>query len=141
MDDRQAFLKSIETAPWDDELIRGVYADWLDEHGEHEEADRQRKYVPAERWLREFARKHSDYFEMSHDYGGEYEDVLYGELMDFLKRHVNGEHNIPLEIGSNYDADFNDYSNEMWQHFEVVTGMPSPQNEYRYEKPPFRCDC
>ena len=48
---RRAFLTAIGAARWDDELPRLVYADWLDENGEHEEAERQRKYVPAERWL------------------------------------------------------------------------------------------
>ena len=48
MDERQAFLDAIAAGPWDDEVTRLVYADWLDEHGEHEEADRQRKHIPVE---------------------------------------------------------------------------------------------
>ena len=54
MDRREEFLARVREAP-EDELLRSVYADWLDEQGEHEEAQRQRKYLPARRWLREFA--------------------------------------------------------------------------------------
>src|SRR5438105_15639232 len=38
---------------------RLVYADWLDEHGEHEEADRMRKWPAAKAWLVKFCAKHN----------------------------------------------------------------------------------
>jgi len=139
MDERQAFLNAIAAGPWDDELIRDVFADWLDEQGEHEEADRQRKHVASERWLRSFARKHSDDF-YGHEDEEEREDNIessYGRLMYFLKRHADGEHYLPFDT----PYGFNDYSDKLWECFEVVTRLKSPQDESRREMPPFRCAC
>ncbi|WP_088255349.1 TIGR02996 domain-containing protein [Fimbriiglobus ruber] len=157
MDERQAFLNAIAAGPWDHELPRLVFADWLDEHGEVEEADRQRRYVSSERWLREFSMKHrNEYFS---DYRGKYvedeatgesqeippvdagneEDIdsSYGKLMYFLKRHVDADHYLPFDTPYGFD----DYSDELWQHFRVVTGLVPPEGEHRHAIPPFRCAC
>lgn len=50
MSDRDAFLEAL-TQNEDDAVLRLVYADWLDEQGEHEEADRQRRWPAAKEWL------------------------------------------------------------------------------------------
>ena len=55
MNERKAFLKLLAKNE-DDTTTRLVYADWLDEHGEHEEADRQRKWPAAREWLVQFCK-------------------------------------------------------------------------------------
>lgn len=51
MDDREAFLAVIAADPVN-HVERCVYADWLDEHGEVEEATRQRAWVGAYKFLK-----------------------------------------------------------------------------------------
>ena len=48
--DQSTFLKAIEAEPMN-EGLRGVYADWLDEHDRPEEAARQREWVKAYQYV------------------------------------------------------------------------------------------
>jgi uncharacterized protein (TIGR02996 family) len=128
--DRRAFLNAIEASPRDQELPRLVYADWLDENGEHEEADRQRKYVPAERWLRGLAGQITDY--------ETFEPMRYETLIEaattFLRSGIG--HDM-------YGWDMLDVVNqqkaEFWKNFEIVTGLPVP--ERTRERMFFGCTC
>lgn len=43
----------------DDTTLRLVFADWLDERGEHEEADRQRRWPVAKAWFQRFCYEHN----------------------------------------------------------------------------------
>jgi uncharacterized protein (TIGR02996 family) len=121
VDRREEFLARVREAP-EDELLRSVYADWLDEQGEHEEADRQRKFLPARRWLREFA------YELDLTY-----EALIQAAHDYLKS------------GDAYCLDFDtpdlvyEGREEFWKSFEVVTGaaVPAEKREWMF----FRCAC
>ena len=58
MNDRYDYLEYL--AEFEDDLaIRLVYADWLDEQGEHEESARQRSWPAAKAWLICFCEIHN----------------------------------------------------------------------------------
>jgi uncharacterized protein (TIGR02996 family) len=136
MTDREAFLKVIEAAPWDDDHPRLIYADWLDEHDEPEEADRQRKWLTSEKWLRKFV---EDTYSPSYDaliaaavgdhhknrdedddyYGSSFEEWGDTKYLHFSGRDASGE--IPPEF---------------WDHVAIVTGRVPPVKATR-----FSCSC
>lgn len=162
--DREPFLRAIEAAPWDDSLARLIYADWLNERSEDDEAERQRQYVDSEKWLREFAaREEFGYYPRGHPWRDDeedaqdgfdreawrsarrgtldhedspYERLLYMLTVQALSGDEDGELFLPFET----PYDFKDYSDDLWRHFEVITRIKPPE-KYRYELPPFRCAC
>lgn len=158
--EEKAFLSAIEAEP-NNYQLRYIYADWLDENGDHEEADRQRKYEHSlmrlrqiaidnelgwvetlesleraeespdgyERWEQGYVRKEDDQYA--------YESNPLVQLLYFLERHLESDSfYLPFETPYGFQ-----YSEEMWQCYEIVTGKPSPKNQYRSEMPPFRCSC
>jgi uncharacterized protein (TIGR02996 family) len=58
MNEQDEFLQVLAENE-DDTALRLFYADWLDEHGLHEEADRQRKWPAAKEWFVKFCREHN----------------------------------------------------------------------------------
>jgi len=151
----QPFYKAIASLPWYDDSARVVFADWLDEHGFHDEADRQRKYVPSCRWLKDFAERHSDF--KTYSFSPEYADTIFdtdtglGRLLAFLQAHTEEDVGDEDEDGNvlrdchvvlGFDTPyFTDYSEELWEHFEIVTATKAPQGIYRTRRPNFRCTC
>jgi uncharacterized protein (TIGR02996 family) len=166
--EREDFLRAIEQRQkenFQDPAIRLVYADWLDERDEADEAERQRKFVEAETWLRKFA---VGYFETYCDYkywiledlrsghvptpeeivarefnwkwGGNIgdRDCAFGQLMIMLNATV--EKDYYLSYDTPYDIPFSD---ELWEKYEIFTGIKGPPLDHvdRTEMPSFRCSC
>jgi uncharacterized protein (TIGR02996 family) len=113
---QDAFLKALAADP-DDAATRLVYADWLDEHGEHEEADRQRRWPAAKEWLVRCCKEHS-----------RYEDLTCEALLEF-------GHKIASQASSSERVYFHSWpvwqalqgnSQEFWKNWSIVTGTPPP---------------
>jgi uncharacterized protein (TIGR02996 family) len=132
MHEREAFLDYIASRPWDDHAARAVYADWLDERGEHEEADRQRKYVPAKAWLRAFCGIEDDDAEAY--YIGV--NTLIREAGKALE-----DGSLIVDCGANEDMcdNLRRDCREFWHNVSVVTGLPLPEGHA--EKSRFGCSC
>jgi uncharacterized protein (TIGR02996 family) len=124
MIERSAFLKALAENE-DDTRVRFIYADWLDEHGEHEEADRQRKWPGAKEWLVRFCRENNP----SPDEEDPYEWVIsYEELIELGREAVEGGD--WFSCGNNMtmcDALRANYR-EFWKNWSVVTGVPLPSD-------------
>jgi uncharacterized protein (TIGR02996 family) len=116
MTERDIFLKFL-AANEDDTTTRLVYADWLDEHGEHEEADRQRKWPAAKEWLVRYGKEKVRYGEVS-----------YAELIEFGRqaaRKASSSERVYFDNEALWHALQAD-SQEFWKHWSVVTGIPLP---------------
>ena len=137
---RDGLLKALAENE-DDTTTRLVYADWLDEQGEHEEADRQRKWPAAKAWLVQFCRDHNppdDEAEESEEWV-----ISYEELLELGREAVEGADNegIGFHCGNNMEMceALQDNSLEFWKNWSVVTGVPLPPDVG--EKSYFSCSC
>jgi uncharacterized protein (TIGR02996 family) len=111
--DEEAFLLAVQQAPEDD-APRLVFADWLDERGREDEADRYRRWRESKQWLEDFANSYS------WASGPSWESVDYATLMAVARSHCEGDGRTQsIHTG---DRDY-DVPSEFWAHFEVVTGL------------------
>jgi uncharacterized protein (TIGR02996 family) len=135
VNERDAFLRALAEDE-DDTPTRLVYADWLDEHGEHEEADRQRKWPAAKEWLVRFFRDHN-----SGDYHGQldsYEDLVERGRVAVAEADERG---LGFDCGSNEslcDA-LRANPRQFWENWSIVTGIPLPP-DFEH-KSYFGCSC
>lgn len=121
MSEREAFLRAI-AANEDDTLVRLVFADWLDEHDEHEEAERQRKWPAAKTWLDNVCKEHNAGCR-------EGQEFTYDQLLNF-GRCASATTDVMIEVSSgipdSYDivTAIRDRIPEFWRAWSVVTGLP-----------------
>ena len=137
MSEREAFLKALE-ANEDDTTTRLVYADWLDEQGEHEEADRQRKWPAAKEWLVRLCQENNPANE--HDPDEWY--ISHEKLLELGLEAVSREDgDYWIHCMNNIDMCFALRSNseEFWKNWSIVTGIPLPPDIN--EKSNFSCGC
>jgi uncharacterized protein (TIGR02996 family) len=126
----------------DDTTTRLIYADWLDEQGEHEEADRQRKWPAAKEWLVQFCQENNP----TPDEEDPYERVIsYKELLELgrqaVEEAVADESGFGFYCGNNMTMSnaLQENGQEFWKNWSIVTGIPLPPD--MDEKCYFRCAC
>jgi uncharacterized protein (TIGR02996 family) len=122
VNDRDAFLVALRDQE-DDITTRMVYADWLDDHGEHEEADRQRKWPAAKEWLVEFAKQFSDEW----DEDVYLTPVTYEKLIELGHKGLSQGHVICGNNDSLWYA-LEQNSKDFWMKWSIVTGVVVPDD-------------
>lgn len=125
MNERDAFLNALAVNE-DDTTVRLVYADWLDEQGEHEEADRQRKWPAAKEWLVRLCR----------DNNPDYAWQIPYEMLIELGQYTDG-----FDCGDNMSMceALRENSREFYRNWSIVTGislLPFKEENIR-----FTCRC
>jgi uncharacterized protein (TIGR02996 family) len=122
MNDREAFLAAL-AANEDDVTTRMVYADWLDEHDEPEEADRMRKWPAAKAWLINYAAGVSPY------------DADYGNVHAYEKFMENVNEGTIFYHGSDcHSASEVEHADELYANLTILTGR-------QYGSGSFSCSC
>jgi uncharacterized protein (TIGR02996 family) len=147
--EQEVFLQALENDE-DDTMTRLVYADWLEERGEHEEADRQRRWPAAKEWLVRF---HRDYCadgdeetrsEAPDDENSwSYLNISYASLLKLAQKafETAEEGQIFFFCGANesmMDA-LRANSREFWMNWSIVTGVSLPPDAA--EKSRYSCAC
>lgn len=124
MSEREAFLKALAENP-DDVATRLVFADWLDEQGEHEEGDRQRKWVAAREWLVKFCHDNNPPPEEQDD-----SYISYERLMTLARVAIKSGNQAGLwyEVRNNHTLwkALRNNEKEFWKNAALVTGATPP---------------
>lgn len=134
---RECFLKALALNE-DDTVTRLVYADWLDEQGEFDEAQRQRLWPEAKAWLVKLAKE-------SGGHGCNYNDfetITYEDIVQAGISHIDsGGHDWLTQLGGESlrcKTDLRAY----WRNWSIVTGRPVPEaDQYGHVPQPFSCYC
>jgi uncharacterized protein (TIGR02996 family) len=117
--EQEAFLKALKKNE-DDLTTRMVYADWLDDRGEHEESDRQRKWPAANEWLVAFVKEYN----ADKDEDDEYDSpITYEEL---IRMGHEGLSEGSVFCGGSYSLceALEGVSRDFWKNWSIVTGVP-----------------
>jgi len=142
--DQEAFLARIKEKP-DDEALRQVYADWLDEHDQPDEANRQREAVGAIQWLRAFMLRinYYDYDEETYERipgtAKEGQPHTFQDILDIGQEGLNGEGCFGTDAGADVFREGEVSKEEFFRNWSLVTGVPV--TETQAEDVYFRCAC
>lgn len=137
--DRKVFLTTLRDDP-EDALTRAVYADWLADHGHYAEADRQREYHAARKWLKAVATDCGG----NTDYDGDtYSVTTLADLVNAGRAYITSEgEDYYVQYGHESLRNFmhqGDHRNLYWKHWSTLTGEAVPE-KYRTDSP-FSCSC
>ena len=124
----------------DDTGLRMVYADYLDELGEHEEAERQRAWPAAKAWLVAFAAKHTvNNYDVRLETGIQRDPMTYKHLMEVCNLWDENRPMFPVHDSDDALDALEDetLAKELWRNWSIVTGKPGPI--HRIDLNPFVC--
>lgn len=146
MDDRQAFLDALKKNE-DDVATRMIYADWLEENGEDDEAERQRKWPAAKRWLQDFRRsinrEGGEWDEESDKWlgNGTYElPHSYADIIEAGHLLAAGEfYCFKTDRGADFFREDESNVEKFLLNWSIVTGIPVPDKVF--EEPNIGCAC
>jgi uncharacterized protein (TIGR02996 family) len=136
--EHDAFLTALAEDE-DDTTTRLVYADWLDDHGAHEEADRQRRWTPAKAWLVRFCQENNP------APGDDSEECVidYETLLDLGREAVGRADRLRFGFSCGNNMTMHEAlwasSREFWTNWSIVTGIPLPPDVE--SRSYFRCAC
>ena len=146
MTDGEDFLKVLAENP-DDDMTRMIYADWLDEAGEYEEAERQRAWPEAKSWMMNFADANDRSLEEPDYYG----KVDYDFLMN-LAQQIYDDGVADLAAGGNgyayayignkeyLEETIRAVQEDFWKNWSILTGNKLP-DEWDEDRVGFSCSC
>lgn len=147
--EHREFLAAINEHP-EDETLRHVYADWLEEHDMPEESDRQRRFVPAMKWIRDFA-KRWNFEEAEYSYGRGYYDGDHrwiedrdrgpnpNAVQELIDAAVSGEYITAMGIDLHSSDELREDHDLFWKNLEIVTGKRFEENHR--ENFTWSCSC
>jgi uncharacterized protein (TIGR02996 family) len=159
--ERKAFLDAIEAFPLDP-APHWVYADWLDEHGEYDEATERRSLtkekLESRAWLVGFA-KGCGMNCVNYGYYGEekqwikdeekiWVEITYDDVIQAGHDYIDNQDYF-VQFGSEEARDLmyengGEVARLYWHHWSVVTGHPGPdrsEDESHLDHSPFSCSC
>ena len=141
---RETFLEALAHDE-DDTAVRLVFADWLEDQGEHEEADRQRRWPAAKEWLNRFCEENNPDPPPAPSDPADPGDlsISYQELLRRARTALEESAHGPTGI----DCGRNDHmcdalraqSRTFWKNIYIVTGVLFPVGAQ--ERIGFGCSC
>jgi uncharacterized protein (TIGR02996 family) len=120
MSECEKFLHALKENE-DDVPVRLAFADWLDEQGEHEEADRQRKWTASKAWIIGFCEDHNP------EEFDDFSPLTYPGIMEMAldaTKDADKDTEGDFFCGRNEGLRMSDQWNEFWKHWSIVTGIP-----------------
>lgn len=139
--EREGFLRAIAANP-DDHLKREIYADYLDDRGEVEEADRMRKWKHSRDWVQNLIAgsgwTYAQFMEAADEAYREWKEEYEGRLL--VDRTEGIAPYMSVGDDTNFSRRLNDHSEEFWaDHYYVLTGNRVPREVARESY--FSCAC
>jgi uncharacterized protein (TIGR02996 family) len=140
-----AFITALEENE-DDEATRLIYADWLEEQGQYEEAQRQRKWTAAKAWIAKLLKDCRGDFEEDDDPDAwcpipSFQRICRMAQDALAEMERDGDDRVVMELGANdrLTETLREQRHGFWANWSIVTGVPLPEG--LADRSFFGCSC